>query len=99
MQTGATLEGRALARTAGVSLDDNRIIQPGGCGVSSPPIGTPPAGNNLPVSLGYSLSIPSTGVPLELRGEPFPWLLMIGLGAGVGAVAMGVVARRRRRTA
>jgi hypothetical protein len=98
MQTGATLEGRALARTAGVSLDDNRIIQPGGCGVSSPPIGTPPAGNNLPVSLGYSLSIPSTGVPLELRGEPFPWLLVIGLGAGVAAVAMGVVARRRRRT-
>ena len=98
MQTQATLEGRALARTGAVTLDDNRIIQPGGCGVVAPPIGTPPVGNNLPVSLGYSLSIPSNGVPLELRGEQFPWLLVIGFGAGVGAVAMGVSARRRRRS-
>jgi hypothetical protein len=99
MQTQATLEGRALARNGAVTLDDNRIIQPGGCGVVAPAIGTPPVGNNLPVSLGYSLSIPSNGVPLELRGDTFPWLLVMGFGAGVGAVAMGVVARRRRRTA
>lgn len=98
MQTQATLEGRALARNGAVTLDDNRIIQPGGCGVSAPPIGTPPVGNNLPLSLGYSLSIPANGVPLELRGEGFPWLLVIGFGAGAGAVAMGVSARRRRRT-
>jgi len=98
MQTSATLEGRALARTGAVTLDDNRIIQPGGCGVVAPPLGTPPVENNLPVSLGYSLSIPSNGVPVELRGEQFPWLLVIGFGAGVGAVAMGVSARRRRRT-
>jgi Ice-binding-like len=101
MQTSATLEGRALARTAAVTLDHNRIIQPGGCGVAAPPIGTRPAGPlglTLPFSLGFSLSIPSTGVPLELRGQGFPWLLVIGLGAGAGAVAMGVSARRRRRT-
>lgn len=98
MQTQATLEGRALARNGAVTLDDNRIIQPGGCGVAAPAIGSPPAGNNLPVSLGFSLSIPSNGVPLELRGEQFPWLLVIAFGAGVGAVAMGVSARRRRRT-
>lgn len=99
MQTAATLEGRALARNAAVTLDDNRIIQPGGCGATAPPIGTAPVGNNLPLSLGFSLSIPSNGVPLELRGEQFPWLLLIGVGAGAGAVAMGVIARRRRRTA
>jgi Ice-binding-like len=32
MQTGATLNGRALARTGAVTLDTNRIIQPGACG-------------------------------------------------------------------
>ncbi len=98
MLNGATLEGRALARIGAVTLDHNRIIQPGGCGFAAPPLGTAPSGNTLPVTLGFSLSIPSTGVPLELRGQGFPWLLVIGLGAGAGAVAMGVSARRRRRT-
>jgi hypothetical protein len=98
MQTGATLEGRALARNGAVTLDTNRIIQPGGCGVAAPPVGTPPANNVLPESLGFSLSLPSTGVPLEMRGE-FPWLLVIGAGGGLGAIALVVVsARRRRRT-
>jgi Ice-binding-like len=98
MQTGATLEGRALARNGAVTLDDNRIIQPGGCGFSAPAVGTPPVGNNLPFSLGFSLSLASTGIPLELRGS-FPWLLVIGAGGGLGAIALGVSsARRRRRT-
>jgi hypothetical protein len=103
MQTRATLEGRALARNGAVTLDTNRIIQPGGCGYNAPAIGSPPAVvpgiTPLPFSLGFSLSIPSNGVPLELRGQEFPWLLVIGLGAGAGAVAMGVIARRRRRIA
>jgi hypothetical protein len=100
MGTRATLEGRALARNGSVTLLTNRIIQPGGCGYNAPPIGTSPGGSPpLPASLGFSLSIPSNGVPLELRGQEFPWLLVIGLGAGVGALAMGVIARRRRRTA
>jgi hypothetical protein len=100
MQTGATLEGRALARNGAVNLDTNRIIQPGGCGANAPPVGSPPQNNILPRSLGFSLSLPSTGVPLELRGE-FPWLLLlIGMGAGGGAIALVVISRRsRRRTA
>ena len=98
MNDGATLEGRALARNAAVNLHRNRIIQPGGCGYNAPAVGTSPGGT-LPFSLGFSLSIPSNGVPLELRGQEFPWLLVIGLGAGAGAIAMGVIARRRRRTA
>jgi hypothetical protein len=98
MQTGATLEGRALARNGAVTLDTNRIIQPGGCGVAAPAVGTPPVGNILPASLGFSLSLPSTGVPLEMQSE-FPWLLVIGAGAGLGAIALVVSsARRRRRT-
>jgi Ice-binding-like len=101
MGTRATLEGRALARNGSVTLLTNRIIMPGGCGYNAPAVGSPtPPGATppLPVTLGFSLSIPSNGVPLELRGQEFPWLLVIGLGAGVGAVAMGVSARRRRRT-
>lgn len=51
---------------------------------------TPPSGTCTGVG--------NTGVPLELRGE-FPWLLLMGLGAGIGAAALGMSsARRRRRT-
>lgn len=89
MQTGATLNGRALARTAAVTLDTNRIIQPSGCGYGVPGYVPPPVGNILPATL---------GVPLELRGQ-LPWLLLIGIGAALGATALGVTsARRRRRT-
>ena len=94
MQTGATLNGRALARNAAVTLDTNRIIQPAGCGppfyTANYPVPTyvpPPAGTTLPATL---------GVPLELRGA-FPWLLLIGVGAGFGAVGLGLSSRRRRR--
>jgi hypothetical protein len=90
MQTGATLNGRALARTAAVTLDTNRIIRPSGCGFAVPAYVAPPAGNIFGAG--------NLGVPSELLGS-FPWLLVIGIGAGVGAAAMGVSARRRRRTA
>jgi hypothetical protein len=87
MQTGATLNGRALARTAAVTLDTNRIIQPSGCGYGVPGYVPPPNGNILPATL---------GVPFELRGS-MPWLLLLALGAGAGAAALGMSARRRRR--
>jgi hypothetical protein len=93
MQTGATLNGRALARTAAVTLDTNRIIQPSGCPggftASYPVPGyvPPPAGNILPATL---------GVPSDLLRE-IPWLLLIGVGGGIGAVALGVSSARRRR--
>jgi hypothetical protein len=96
MQTGATLNGRALARNGAVTLDTNRIIQPAGCG---PPFYTfdypvpayvgPPVGNILPATL---------GVPSELRGG-LPWLILLGVGAGLGVTALGLSARRRRRSA
>jgi len=88
MQTGATLNGRALARNGAVTLDTNRIIQPSGCGYATPTYVPPPASNVLP---------PTLGVPQELLGS-FPWILVVGIGAGVGATALGVSARRRRRT-
>jgi hypothetical protein len=92
MQTGATLNGRALARTAAVTLDTNRIIQPSGCPggftTSYPVPGyvPPPAGNILPATL---------GVPAELLGQ-IPWLLVIAVGSGIAAVMLGVRSRRRR---
>ena len=88
MQTGATLNGRALARNGAVTLDTNRIIQPSGCGFAAPTYVPPPSSNVLPATL---------GIPQELLGS-FPWLLVVGIGAGVGATALGVSARRRRRT-
>jgi Ice-binding-like len=90
MQTGATLNGRAMAQNGAVTLDTNRIIQPSGCGYGVPRYVGPPSGNVLP---------PTLGVPVELRGE-FPWLLLIGVGAGIALGALGYSSlRRRRRTA
>ncbi|GAC1456988.1 MAG: hypothetical protein PVSMB4_17100 [Ktedonobacterales bacterium] len=107
MLTGATLWGRALARTAGVTLDTNRIIQPSGCttgltNYAAPAYVAPPAGNILPASLGTIVTPPgvvpgSTGIPDELARGQFPWLLMLAMGAGIGAIALGYSSRRRRR--
>ena len=87
MQTGATLNGRALARNAAVTLDTNRIIQSSGCGYGVPAFVAPPAGNILPATL---------GIPAELIGG-FPWLVLIGTGAGFAALVLGYSSRRRRR--
>jgi Ice-binding-like len=91
MTTGATLLGRALAGavapSGAVTLDTNRIIQPEGCGFAAPAFVPPPAGNILPASL---------GIPIELQGQ-FPWLVLLAVAAGLGATALGVSNRRRRR--
>jgi hypothetical protein len=99
MVTAATLNGRALAGliagSGALTLDTNRIIQPGGCPggftqfFAAPAFVPPPAGNILPATL---------GVPSELRGG-LPWLILLGVGAGLGATALGLNARRRRRSA
>src|SRR5690348_436658 len=87
MQTGATLNGRALARNGAVTLDTNRIIQSSGCGYGVPAFVASPSGNVLPANL---------GVPADMRGG-FPWMLLIGAGAGASAIALGMVSMRRRR--
>jgi hypothetical protein len=93
MQTGATLNGRALARTAAVTLDTNRIIQPSCSGSATrfypvPAYVPPPVGNILPATL---------GVPSELIAE-IPWLFLIGVGTGGAAIALLINNRRRRRS-
>jgi hypothetical protein len=76
LNTGATLNGRALARNGQVSLQSNVITAPSGCS--------------------GGVVAPGTGVPSELMGE-FPWLLLIGVGGGLGAIALTVSSARRRR--
>jgi ice-binding like protein len=89
MQTGATLNGRALARNGAVTLDTNRIIQSSGCGYGVPGFVAAPGGNVLPANL---------GVPTEMRGE-VPWLLVIAGGAGAAVIVLGFgTVKRRRRT-
>src|SRR2546423_3667430 len=87
MQTGATLNGRALARNGAVTLDTNRIIQSSGCGYGVPAFVAAPSGNVLPANL---------GVPDEMRGE-VPRLLLIGAGPGSAVVGLGLGSARRRR--
>lgn len=89
MNTGASLNGRAMAQTGAVNLHTNRIIQPSGCGAAIPAGVACPSVCILP---------PNLGVPGDMQRE-FPWLLVVGVGAGLGATALGVVSMRRRRTA
>ncbi|HEV2032827.1 MAG TPA: ice-binding family protein [Candidatus Dormibacteraeota bacterium] len=67
MQTGATLNGRALARNGAVTLDTNRIIQPSGCGYPVPAFVPPPVGNPLPLQ---DQSISFAPFADKILGEP-----------------------------
>ena len=100
MQNKATLNGRALARTAAVTLDTNRIIQPTGCGYAAPAAVAPPAGNTLPATLPPTAvaGAPSGGGGPP-QGNSFPWILALVAGAlaSAGAVRLGVTMRGQRR--
>ena len=111
LQTGATLHGRALARTAAVTLDTNRIIQPTGCGYDAPEFVAPPPGSTLPPTLpptavttgvtpSPTASVP--GIPLAGAGSSPPalsagWLPLMLVVGGASAVA-AALRRRSSRT-
>jgi hypothetical protein len=97
------LTGRALARNGSVTLINDTINLPAACVVAGPsptptPTATPTATPGATPSAGTGGAVlpGNTGVPPDLRGE-LPMLLVIGVGAGLAATAMGVTGRRRHR--
>ena len=101
MLNSATLNGRALARTAAVTLDNNRIIQPTGCGYAAPAAVAPPAQNTLPATLPPTAAVvaPPPGGGGPPQGDNFPWILALvaGVLASAGAVRVGLTMRGDRR--
>ena len=97
MLNSATLNGRALSRTAAITLDNNRIIQPTGCGYAAPATVPPPAGNTLPATLPPTAAVvaPPSGGGGPSQGDGFPWILarVAGVLATAGAVRVGFTMR------
>ncbi|HEV2032912.1 MAG TPA: ice-binding family protein [Candidatus Dormibacteraeota bacterium] len=98
MTTGATLIGRALARNGAVTLDTNTITTPAALCAGLPVTGAVPTPTPTPGVVPTPSVVPgSTGIPDELMRGQFPWLLILAIGAGIGATALGLSSRRRRR--
>ena len=111
LQTGAILNGRAFARTGQVSMDGNTITtttclqQPV---ATSTPTNTPvpppadtavPAPTNTPAPVATTVpavvGLPATGgAPLQREG--LPWVVVL-VGGGLGALALGLSVRAYRR--
>jgi Ice-binding-like len=95
MNNGVTLNGRALARNGQVSMINDRIIIPTGCGFVPPVLTSPTPGAGTTPAAGAVVP-GSTGVPPDMGS---PWLILMAGGAGLGAAALGWSSRRRRRRA
>jgi hypothetical protein len=100
MQTGASLNGRALARNGAVTLDTNRIIQPTGCGYAAPtPVPPPVVPTPTPTPVATPTPTPSPALP-SAGGPPvqpdFPWW-PVAIVATIGALLLGLRVRTYRR--
>jgi hypothetical protein len=95
LTTGADIvPGRALARNGAVTLDNNRITKPANCTAS--PTASPTARPKTSASAQPGPPVTGGGPPQPGR---FPWELMLigGLGS-LGAIALGLRIRARRRS-
>lgn len=91
MQTGASLNGRALARSGAVTLDTNRIIQPTGCGYAAPAALAALAPTPAP-------RLPNTGGAPGATPGGLPWIPILLATLIAGTLVTSTVWRRRRRT-
>lgn len=103
MQTGATLNGRALARTGGaVTLDTNRIIQPTGCGYAAPTAVAAPTPTPTPTPVPTASPTRVPGLP-NTAGAPgatpdgLPWVPIALACLISGVLVSSTVWIRRRR--
>lgn len=93
LNNGATIAGRALAQTGGVTLINNRITVPTTCAAATV-AGPTPAPAATPAVAGPPSS--GGGPP---QSEGFPWILLLGSGflASAGVVAIGRSIRGQHR--
>jgi type VI secretion system secreted protein VgrG len=106
LQTGASLDGRALAYTAAVTLDSNTISGEECLAAPAPvPAPTKKATSSSPhetavaataaALAGVVPGLPGTGGGAPIRNEDFPWSLVIVGGFSALALVFGVRAFRR----
>jgi hypothetical protein len=94
VNNGVNWQGRALARNGAVTLINDVITQPTGCGYTAP---TPPTPTTSPTPPGF----PNAGGPPNAGGQPnrpgLPWWQLALAGAGcVGVLAYGLRKRLQR---
>jgi len=91
LQTGAALNGRALAQTGAVTLDNNNIT---GATCLTAPVVIPPTATPLPEETPVLPGLPNSG-GAPIRNDGSPWGLLIAGGFSALALILGFRAYRK----